>query len=111
MRRPAVFVLEDGIVYHPANYGGDPEALAAARARYPRPVDIQTMPGMIVLARSVVQIPDSEEVGLPDHVGQVGRILGFRSVVGVPMLREGEAVGALLVTRREPWRFPRRSKC
>jgi two-component system, NtrC family, sensor kinase len=63
------------------------------------------MPGMIVLARSVVQIPDSEEVGLPDHVRQVGRILGFRSVVGVPMLREGEAVGALLVTRREPGRF------
>jgi GAF domain-containing protein len=101
----AVFRVEDGIVYHPANYGGDPEALAAARARYPRPVDIQTMPGMIVLARSVVQIPDSEEVGLPDHVRQVGRILGFRSVVGVPMLREGEAVGALLVTRREPGRF------
>ena len=101
----AVFRVEDGVVYHPANYGGDPEALAAARARYPRPVDIQTMPGMIVLARSVVQIPDSEEVGLPDHVRQVGRILGFRSVVGVPMLREGEAVGALLVTRREPGRF------
>ena len=101
----AVFRVEDGAVYHPANYGGDPEALAAARGRYPRPVDIQTMPGMIVLARSVVQIPDSEEVGLPDHVRQVGRILGFRSVVGVPMLREGEAVGALLVTRREPGRF------
>jgi len=101
----AVFRVEDGVVYHPANYGGDPEALAAARARYPRPVDIQTMPGMIVLAGSVVQIPDSEEVGLPDHVRQVGRILGFRSVVGVPMLREGEAVGALLVTRREPGRF------
>jgi two-component system, NtrC family, sensor kinase len=100
-----VFRVEDGVVYHPANYGGDPEALAAARARYPRPVDIQTMPGMIVLARSVVQICDSEEVGLPDHVRQVGRILGFRSVVGVPMLREGEAVGALLVTRREPGRF------
>jgi GAF domain-containing protein/anti-sigma regulatory factor (Ser/Thr protein kinase) len=101
----AVFRVENGVVYHPANYGGDPEALAAARARYPRPVDIQTMPGMIVLARSVVQIPDSEEVGLPDHVRQVGRILGFRSVVGVPMLREVEAVGALLVTRREPGRF------
>src|SRR5207245_9058912 len=66
----AVFRVEDSVVYHPANYGGDPEALAAARARYPRPVDIQTMPGMIVLARSVVPIRDSEEVGIRDHVRQ-----------------------------------------
>src|SRR5262249_11613392 len=104
----AVFRVESGVIYHPANYGGDPGALAAVRARYPRRVDTQTMPGMIVLARSVVQIPDSEEVGLPDHVRQVGRTLGFRSVLGVPMLREGEAVGVILVTRRESGRFSER---
>src|SRR6266566_2784154 len=33
----AVFLVRDGTLYHPANYGGSPEALAAARARYPRP--------------------------------------------------------------------------
>jgi len=32
-------------------------------------------------------------------------VLGFRSSVMVPMLREGEPVGAIAVTRREPGRF------
>src|SRR5262249_9447782 len=34
-----------------------------------------------------------------------GRVLGYRSLVTVPMLRDGEAVGALNVCRREPGRF------
>ena len=36
---------------------------------------------------------------------QIGRVVGFRSVVSVPMLREGESVGAISVARREPGRF------
>jgi len=59
------------------------------------------MPGIAILTRSVVHFPDVEESSMPEHVRQVGRLLGFRSVVAVPMLREGEAVGALLVARRE----------
>src|SRR5262249_11395208 len=35
-----------------------------------------------------------------DHVRQTGRLLGVRSVIAVPMLREGGAVGALAITRR-----------
>ena len=34
-----------------------------------------------------------------------GRLLGFRSVVAVPMLRDGEPVGTINVTRREAGRF------
>jgi len=36
---------------------------------------------------------------------QSGRLIGFRSVVTVPMLRDGDAVGAILVTRRHPGPF------
>jgi signal transduction histidine kinase len=38
-------------------------------------------------------------------VRHVGRTLGFRSVVTVPMLRGEDAVGAILVARGEPGRF------
>jgi signal transduction histidine kinase len=38
-------------------------------------------------------------------VRQSGQLVGFRSVVTVPMLREGEAVGAILVARQDPGRF------
>src|SRR5262249_56997328 len=80
-------------------------AVAAVRSRYPRPVDMGTPPGIAILTRSVVHFPDTEEYTIPEHVREVGRLLGFRSVVAVPMLREGEAVGALLVALREPGLF------
>jgi GAF domain-containing protein len=101
----AVFLTDGQTLSHPANYGGPSDAMAAVRARYPRPVDMDTAPGMAVLTRSIVHIADSEAPPVVEHVRQVGRVLGFRSVVIVPMLREGEAVGAIGVTRREPGRF------
>jgi signal transduction histidine kinase len=101
----AVFLTEGRMLYEPANYGSSPEALAATRARFPRPLDTDTTAGMAILTRTVVHVPDIEEPSAIEHVRQSGRLLGFRSVVTVPMLREGEAVGAILVTRREPGPF------
>jgi signal transduction histidine kinase len=101
----AVFRTDGSMLYHPANYGGSPEALAAMRARYPRPVGMDTAPGIAVLTRSVFHVPDIEDPSVIEQVRQVGRVLGFRSAVTVPMLYEDEAVGAIVVTRREPGRF------
>ena len=101
----AVFLSDGHLLYHPANYGGAPEALAAARARYPLPLDTNTVAGMTVLSRSVVHVPDIEDGSVTELVRDIGRSLGFRSSVSVPMLREGAAFGAILVTRREPGRF------
>ncbi len=101
----AVFLTDGRMVYHPANYGGSPAALAATRARYPRRLDMETMPGMAILTRSVVNLPDIEDPSVTEHVRQVGTVLGFRSALAVPMLREGEAVGAITAHRREPGRF------
>ncbi|TMA75061.1 MAG: GAF domain-containing protein, partial [Deltaproteobacteria bacterium] len=101
----AVFLAENGMLYEPANYGSSPESLAAARARYPRPVGMDTTPGMAILTGSVVHVPDTEEPSAIDHVRQGGRMLGFRGMVTVPMLHEGEPVGAIIVTRREPGLF------
>jgi two-component system, NtrC family, sensor kinase len=57
----AVFRTDGTMLYHPANYGSSPEALAATRARYPRPLDMETPPGIAILTRSVVEIPDIED--------------------------------------------------
>ncbi len=101
----AVFLTDGRMLYEPANYGGSPELLAASRARYPRPLDMDTTGGIAVLTRSVVHVPDTEDPSAIEWVRQSGRLVGFRSVVTVPMLREGDAVGAILVTRRQPGPF------
>jgi signal transduction histidine kinase len=107
-RAAAVFVTDGPMLYEPANYGGSPEVLAATRARYPRPLDRETAAGTAILTRSVVQVPDVEEPSaaeFAEFARRVGRAVGFRSLLSVPMLREGEAVGAINITRPEPGRF------
>jgi GAF domain-containing protein len=101
----AVFRVDGGMLHHPANYGGSPNALAAARARYPRPVGRDSIPGIAILTRSEYEVPDTEDPSAVEMSRETGRILGIRSLFAVPMLRDGEAVGAIVVTRREPGRF------
>ena len=102
----AALQLTDGrILYHKANYGSSPEALAAQLARYPRPLAMDSAPGVAILTSSLVHVPDIEEPATLEFVRETGRRHGFRSVAAVPMLREGEAIGAIIVTRREAGRF------
>ena len=102
----ASVLLTDGqTLYLPANYGSSPEALSTVRARFPRPLDGQTVSGAAILTRSVVHVPDVQDPSVTEFTRQAGQVLGYRSLVTVPMLREGEVVGAINVCRREPGRF------
>ena len=101
----AVFLTDGQMVFAPANYGSSPEALDAVRARFPRPLDMESSGGAAILTRSVVHVPDIEEPSEGEWVRQNLRRLGVRSLITVPMLRDGAAVGAIGVYRREPGRF------
>jgi GAF domain-containing protein len=101
----AVFLTDGQMLFVPANYGSSPEALGAVRARFPRPLDMESSGGIAILTSTVVHVPDSEEPSVGELVRQNGRRLGFRSLITVPMLRDGAAVGAIGVYRREPGRF------
>jgi two-component system, NtrC family, sensor kinase len=100
-----VSLVRDGMLHHPANYGGSPEALTAIRGRFPRPLDMSSSTGVAILTRSVCEVPDVEDPSVLKFTREAGRILGSRSFISVPMLREGEAIGAITVTRREPGRL------
>jgi signal transduction histidine kinase len=74
--------------------------------RFPRPADRESLPGWALLDRAVVHIPDVEsDPRLSPALLHRARLRGFRSVVVTPMLRDGEPVGAIGVTRREPRAF------
>ena len=101
----AVNLTDGRMLHHLANHGSSLEEVEGQRAQYPRPVAMDTASGVAILTRSLVHVPDVEEPSTLEFVRETGRLLGFRSLVSVPMLREGEAVGTINVTRREPGRF------
>src|SRR6516225_9365287 len=82
-----------------------PELAAMARARSYAPGRGTTV-GRALLQRQTVQITDIEAD--PDHVTHASSIGLVRTVIGVPLLREGEPVGAFGLTRREARPFTER---
>ncbi|HTY80340.1 MAG TPA: GAF domain-containing protein, partial [Candidatus Bathyarchaeia archaeon] len=73
------------------------EALEVLRRQFPMRLDTSQGASRSVLNRAVVNIPDVLED--PDYRSDVARSGGWRSVLSVPMLREGKSVGAITVAR------------
>jgi hypothetical protein len=51
--------------------------------------------GRVIITRSVVHVADVS--GDPEYTLPLATTVGFRSVLGVPMLQEGDARGVILV--------------
>src|SRR5262245_37850636 len=82
----------------------NPEGVEAIRRVFPMRPDEGTAPGRAILTRSVVQIPDVLADSAYQLKGEL-RTMGFRSLLGVPMLRDGEPIGTIVVGRAEPGLF------
>jgi GAF domain-containing protein/anti-sigma regulatory factor (Ser/Thr protein kinase) len=81
------------------------EEADAIRRLYPARPSRSTVASRAVLTHDVVNIPDVLED--PDYaVPEVARSAGYRSVLGVPLLRHGSPIGAIGVARTEPGYFP-----
>jgi two-component system, NtrC family, sensor kinase len=63
----AVFLTDGQMLYCPANYGISPEAMAAIRARFPRPLDRGSVTGTAILNRSVMHVPDGTAPLVPNQ--------------------------------------------
>jgi two-component system, NtrC family, sensor kinase len=62
-----------------------------------------------VLDRAVVNVADTEtDASCPESTRALGRSLGYRSVLAVPMLRAGQPVGAITVTGQQAGAFTQR---
>ncbi len=105
----ALFRTDGVMLEHPVNYGTTPEVFAAIARHYPMRLDapnaIGSSIGRAILTRSVVQLTDAEGASVPAFTRSVARTVGFRSQLSVPMLRDGEAVGGIVVARREAGAF------
>jgi GAF domain-containing protein len=95
----AVIRLEkDGLYYHVASYGFAPNHIE--RMRHEPLTPERSIVGRALLEGRPIHVVDAQSD--PDlGLAQRARSGNTYTVLGVPMLREGRAVGLLLLTRRE----------
>src|SRR5216683_2097939 len=100
--------IDGDLMHNMAAFGFTPEAQAVVRRSFPMRPSRATMSGRAILERAVVMSEDAsiDEVGMTSQ--DISRSLGGRAMVSVPMLRDGIAVGAITLARRERGRFPER---
>ncbi len=98
-----VFRLRDGRIHLVGHHNVSPEQLAYAQQAFPAPLDRGIVSGRAILSRAVVHIPDIAADA--EYMGEAMVNAGFRSALSVPMLRNGEPIGAINVTRTEPRPF------
>ena len=106
--RIALHLARDGHLYHISHSGVDPEDHIAKMARfYPIPVDdAQRASARAVKEKRVVHIADVEAVGDEMALGrEMARISGWRAILAVPLMRAGEAIGNIAITRSTPGLF------
>ena len=94
-----VFLIEAGQLTLAAVQGVDSAGIAAIRTAYPRPVARDTTTGRAVLDRRVVHIEDSWLD--PEYTHPLRDTIALRSILTVPIFREGLAIGGVSVWRGE----------
>ncbi len=83
----------------------DEKAADPIRRAFPRAPDRGTVASRAVLTRGVVSVADVLEDS-EYSIGKFASAAGFRSAVGIPLMHEGEPIGAIAVGRAEPGPFP-----
>jgi signal transduction histidine kinase len=104
-RSGAVYQFDGDLIHFVAHYNYPAGGVEAVRQLYPRPPDASGVTGRAILQRTVVEIPDVDADPAYTH-HHLAQLLQYRSIVGVPMLRDGQPIGAIVVPRAEAGRFP-----
>jgi signal transduction histidine kinase len=95
-----VFSFDGKLLHYVASHNVGPSYADLIRASYPRRPDSSQMSGRVVLAKSVIWLEDAFADTDYDH--RYPRAMGWRRLLGVPMLHEGDPIGAIVVGWVEP---------
>jgi GAF domain-containing protein len=92
-------------VHFVAHDNATPAVLASPQARYPQAPSLETATGVSIIERRIVHIPDASGDDVPPASREFARLQGWGSMLTVPLLRHGEAIGNIAVARvaRQPF--------
>src|SRR5262245_42260721 len=103
----AVYRFDGQLLHFVAHHSLTPEMLEMNRRAYPAPPSRRTAAARAILERDFVQIPDISAD--PEYVlGAMSVVGGYRSVVAVPILRDGLPIGSIAVARAPVGMLPDR---
>src|SRR5215471_7024258 len=102
-----VYRFDGQLLHFVAHHSLTPEVLEMNRRAYPAPPSRRTAAARAILERGFVQIPDINSD--PDYILGAQAVVGdYRSVVGVPILRDGLPIGSIAVARAQAGLLPDR---
>jgi len=92
-----VMLVRDDNLLDIGSYSG--QGLDDLKQKFPRPLADASASGRAILEQRVIAYPDVDAAATPALTRELGRIVGFRSIVAAPMIFEGRGIGALWVAR------------
>ncbi len=102
-RQGAAYRFDGEWLHLVAHHNLTPEVRDLLERLYPMRPDRSQVSGRTVLTRAVVNLEDA--LADPDYRHEVAVVGQWRGFLGVPMLRDGNPIGAILIQRTEPGRF------
>ena len=102
-----VYRFDGQLLHFVAHHSVSPKAVEINRRAFPQPPSRKSVAARAILEQSVVQISDVDAD--PDYaLGELAAVCGYRSAIGVPILRDGASVGSIAIARAEAGLFPNR---
>jgi signal transduction histidine kinase len=100
-----VFTFDGELVHLASLVNVNPAYVEAVQQLFPRPLNRDTAVTRAIMTRSTITIPDvleDEDYAIGAHSTE----WSFRSIMAVPLIREGNAIGGISVGRAKPGPFP-----
>jgi len=100
-----VFRFDGELIHFAAHYGYGPEAAETIRRGYPIAPGRASAAARSILSGAVEEIPDVDADADYAH-GTIVKAINVRSIVAVPMLKDGRPIGAIVMARTQSGPFP-----
>jgi signal transduction histidine kinase len=95
-----VFRFDGELLHFVAGHNVGPSYVELLRVKYPMRPDLSQVSGRVLLTKSVVRLEDV--LADPDYDQRFPQAMGWRRMLGVPMLGQGDPLGVIVVGWAEP---------
>ncbi len=100
-----VFRFDGELLHYVASHNTGPGYVELLQSKYPMRPDLSQVSGRVLLSKTVVRLDDARSD--PEYDQRFPTAMGWRRMLGVPMLRDGQPLGAIVVGWAEAGPIPK----